>query len=1087
MSENGWQRVRSSRAVRVAKDGANRLSKVITSPVGLGSCLRFVGVLLVLVGLVLLVGGPVASAIAAAASVVYDVLADSGVTRLLALGVALGLTGAVLSTPGRPERGSARTLPGGGGVRWAAQFLILIGACIWCGSYAATGSTWRPAWLPEPLSRLPEVLDWLPRAFAWLPSALAWLPAALLGLAALYALHRLQLVRLARGPGPIVIPTVTDATGKTPGAPVVELTTVLRRHLAEVNLYPQSLIPGASTPQDFVAQVESAASGKNTVERVARLLRVAMPTHAYRIHCAVMQREGSRTPYGISVQVQLLPGWMSTPTIHWAATWGEALETGAYSIAETILPWTRQARRPPWAWWMGEEMPAGLMAHYERAQRKINSRQYDEALGELAEALRLDPVNLDLRMDVAGVQQKLALWMDALENYVYVEDLARQRLEDMFVFRWRRKTRAIRRSLTDTRILAHYRKTILLGWGDLLANQWLRGLEGVPDDSGVKGVRKRITESEGRVRDKHLVRARLELPLRKQLQTWSNGYPTTVRKDDTDADPQAVAWGRILRRCLWTPTKPAGSREARAEALCLWLFFQLLAVKGRDRRPWLPTTRRVLRPRSLRVTATSRGLIHEWTLYRLRVADGAVEEFLSGSHGSVPDEFSELLRELHRQAGKALPRATRHRSLAEAEQRLESKTRKRVPTVGGRGRRWFASTGSWLDHYNAACTYLAPRSEVQWPLPQPEPAAPGDTTPWPRTLARAIRELERAMSMLRPDELAAIAPWVCSEDPDLAPIRDEPAFARFAARQFPSIAGEVTRPPDAHLMELTLYTSRGLAQAAWSIADAWQGRIGAPPSGRALDTMRRQEATCWNAVADVTAGYTHWETRLRVTREMDQWALGAQVQPFEWRYPVFDAKCDKTLRDWEAAREAADLPSANNDPRGRVRCWVESSDERLRLIQAAVADQNCHVRLLIDQEKEALADATYRGAALTDDAWKTLASSHARMWTCLAEWLSEKCLLEHPRAADPSSSGTPDCTHGRRFIDAAEKALASCSELRLVADSHDSSAGQDPSPGWAENARVSVVVNGVYAPEGPPATAGPPTGWVPGQPGPHDG
>ncbi len=217
------------------------------------------------------------------------------------------------------------------------------------------------------------VVAWVQFSDGILTNPVGLLAVIATALASLYALHRLLLVRLARGPGPVAILEMTDATTGERDAPLAELTTLLRAHLASVDLYPQSLVPGASTSHDFVQQVQSAASAADPVERAVRFLLAPLPSHAYQVHCAALQREDEWAPYGVSVQVQLLPRWMSAPAIHWASSWDEAMRAGAYSIAETILPWTTQGKRQPWTMWMDDEMPVGLLAHYESGKHWCRS------------------------------------------------------------------------------------------------------------------------------------------------------------------------------------------------------------------------------------------------------------------------------------------------------------------------------------------------------------------------------------------------------------------------------------------------------------------------------------------------------------------------------------------------------------------------------------------------------------------------------------------------------------------------------------------------------------------------------------------
>lgn len=916
-------------------------------------------------------------------------------TLLLAAAVSL-VAGSSLAAQSRPDLRGQRPLPGGGFFRWNTQ--LALSTIAFAVGWVELGDN-----LTNPLNLVAVIV---------------------LALAIGYSLYRLLLVRLARGPGPVAILEVTDATYTTEAAPLTELTTVLRAHLASVDLYPQSLVPGASAPHDFVEQVQSASAGKNPVERAVRMLLAPLPTHAYRVQCAALRRAHPSESYGISVQVQLLPRWMSAPAIHWARSWDEALQAGAYSVAETILPWTKQGKRPPWTAWLDEEMPQGLLSHYERGKRLAQARRYDEALGEFIESLRLDPANLQFRMELAHVYQKLALYMDALEMYVHVDELARRRLDDLHWSDWRRKPRALRASLKETQVAAQYRRTIALAWGDLLAQQWVRGR---PE-----------TEKEGRDRDKHWARARLERPLLTSL------HHAMSNTSDEQQPGYSREWEETLSLLIRNPRDLECEPQDPLPEICLRLLFQLLALhSARDHEPF-SRLRRVVSPHALWITETSWELIEEWTLYRLsdaywsilyllRSGDVPTSHTLSsvekGLRTSAELVVSELGTHPERIAGEGGGLGEDVSSVVEhqrrgAAARLQKRTQELVGTRTEEGAEQIAPKasggGSWLDHYNAACTYMAPVTKPDWP--QALPQVPGDAKLRPSHVEYAVEELRAAMSKRRPIELVGLAPWVCSEDPDLTAIRADPAFARFAARQFPGRVGEVRRPRDAHLMELALYTTRGGRRAARLIAKAWWQRMqSAPPDASELETLWRQERRAWQSVGAVAERYKHWPTRLHLTQEMDEWARRWEQPAPEWTYPLFDAAAKTTLDDWSkslACEELKKEPRPMSADKTPVRMWVDCSDERLRRVRSAVGRGSALESLLEDEEKRVSADPV-RGLTLPVAVWKELASSHAQLWQCLDDWLSDDCLAE---PCFGTSTGAKQCSHDSAFHSAVQAA-----------------------------------------------------------------
>ncbi len=604
-------------------------------------------------------------------------------------------------------------------------------------------------------------------------------------------------------------------------------------------------------------------------------------------------------------------------------------------------------------------------------------------------------------MELGHLFQKLALWMDALEMYVHVDELAERRLDDLHLADQRRKTRALRTSLKELRIAAQYRRTIALGWGDLLARQWMRG---EPE-----------TKKDCRARDKHLARARLEQPLLDLFDDAGDAAGLTPADRDE--------WRDQLAHLLRQPcSEPWASSPTMAEG-CLRLLFQTLALQSARRHAKAMRLRRMLDPHTLWITETTWALFREWTHYRLHEAYWSLTYLRHRAQPPFPAVTS-AERRLCGVAG-ALTRKWRkapHQSKelpgddwdgfvsterAAAAAYLRERTRRFVnaqrPSRDGATPN--PSGGpAWLDHYNAACVYLTPATI---PVRAPDtPPTPGQETLNDTDAEYVVEELRAAIRKLDPGELFGIAPWVCSEDPDLKPLREHPAFARFAARQFPGRMAEVERPPDAHLMELALYTTRGGRHAARQLAEEWRRRgESPPPRGRALETLWREERLAWESVTAVAEHYKHWRTRLRLAQQMNEWARRRRRSPQQWRYPLFDGDAKDLLDQWLACRNGQDGDSDLD--LSEVRRWVACSDARLRCVHSEVASRKPLGRLLEAECK--LADD---GRSLTALQWRRLATAHADLWQCLAAWLSDDCLTEPSHESSPT---TRQCTHHQRF------------------------------------------------------------------------
>jgi tetratricopeptide (TPR) repeat protein len=151
---------------------------------------------------------------------------------------------------------------------------------------------------------------------------------------------------------------------------------------------------------------------------VLGFVRAASPNHAYEVRGALIRRDGSPS-YGIALQVVRLPGQAGAPIIVWAHTTEEALSMAAHQAIALILPRTRLCRAP-WTSWRRRVMPADLLHAYESARELELARRYDEAMGCYHRALEEDPSNLGLRLQIARLEEKLGLVLDALASY---EDL----------------------------------------------------------------------------------------------------------------------------------------------------------------------------------------------------------------------------------------------------------------------------------------------------------------------------------------------------------------------------------------------------------------------------------------------------------------------------------------------------------------------------------------------------------------------------------------------------------------------------------------------------------------------------------------
>jgi hypothetical protein len=172
----------------------------------------------------------------------------------------------------------------------------------------------------------------------------------------------------------------------------------------------------------------------------------------------------------VTIQVVALPSTVSPPKVCWGSSYGEAVDHAANYAAAFILPRTRWVKRPPWADWKGVAMPPQLVDAYERGSVYTAQCRYDEALRQFYEALALDPKNLDIRLRIGFVQEKMGIPLDALATYQATRDLAK-----------------LRGGSDHTANMAHYRLAVILGSGVELAHEWCRD-----DGDGTARARERV-------------------------------------------------------------------------------------------------------------------------------------------------------------------------------------------------------------------------------------------------------------------------------------------------------------------------------------------------------------------------------------------------------------------------------------------------------------------------------------------------------------------------------------------------------------------------------------------------------------------
>jgi tetratricopeptide (TPR) repeat protein len=278
-----------------------------------------------------------------------------------------------------------------------------------------------------------------------------------------WCVRRLRFEFLAWWPGRIVVQNFA-ANGAMSAPEVERLTAHFRDRLGMSHLQSPAAVPAPAEQGDFLdVLARNGVDSGNLLGSLLSLLRAAFPAYAYEVSGALTTDGGPR-PYGVTVHVVRSPGKGTGGHTVWDTSWEGAVRQAADHATAAILPRTRVCRSP-WAAWRRYYMPPELLEHYEHAAECEQARRYDEALDSYHKALDSDPMNHGLRLQIGFLQEKLGLYLDALDTYRGILEVAGSPVA-RGTFR-----RIARRDLDQTVLVARYRFAVLLG-GPGLPRQW---------------------------------------------------------------------------------------------------------------------------------------------------------------------------------------------------------------------------------------------------------------------------------------------------------------------------------------------------------------------------------------------------------------------------------------------------------------------------------------------------------------------------------------------------------------------------------------------------------------------------------------
>ena len=273
-----------------------------------------------------------------------------------------------------------------------------------------------------------------------------------------YACRRLRLESLAWLPGRIQVADFT--TTNVSAASAAQLTDAFRSRLAGMRLASSAPSPAAQPEADFLDVLNSAgASPGNVLGTLLGLLRAAVPSFAYEIRGVVVADDATPRQYTVSLQIKRLPN-EACPQVEVTETdLDRAILRAADHATAAILPRTRLCRGP-WAAWRRYTLPGALFNAYEEACEHDAARRYDQAMQLYYRALREDPMNLMLRLQLGQLQEKLRQFLPALVTYTGMEYIASSPSGAPAPGLY---TRRAERERTRALLLARYRRAVLLG------------------------------------------------------------------------------------------------------------------------------------------------------------------------------------------------------------------------------------------------------------------------------------------------------------------------------------------------------------------------------------------------------------------------------------------------------------------------------------------------------------------------------------------------------------------------------------------------------------------------------------------------
>jgi hypothetical protein len=660
-----------------------------------------------------------------------------------------------------------------------------------------------------------------------------------------WCVRRIRLEFLSWWPGRIVVHTFEADDEKVPAPERERLTAGFRDRLGMSHLQSPAPTPAPAEQGAFLDVLAGAQfDPQNPLTSVVSLLRAASPSHAYEVRGALVTGDGPRDK-GVTVHVVRHPGKGAGGHTVWDTTWDGAMRQAADHAAASILPRTRVCRSP-WAGWRRYYLPTSLFEAYERAAELEHDRRYDEALHLYLKAVGEDPKNLALRLQLGFLQEKLALYLDALDTYQSILQIGcAETLDDEHADasgEVRKPARlAARRERKRAERVTRYRRAVLLGGGEL-ARQW-----------GKWGPRTKTRRDKERDR----LRERLEPGLEKLFEAALCSRAVREKAfpiyDDADRiPPPRAACASALRK-----PKAAGAQRTTDELEQLLLLASLHELdRLQSDLPRYP----------IRRTSLTRATVQVSSL----VVEARLRWVVNGSRCQTDREWKHYIK-------------TAQRKLDRIE--------------GGR------EFDRWQEHYNAACIYALPLLATD---NLPEAAAERLTILAVRRLESAVEKADSAYLASRRDWLVSEDPDLRGLRNETRFKRFEAAYlpspARAPRRPVSVHKWEVSR--------YTLALLRATAQRWEDVWEMRRTKLNGNSDVRTMLRWFRDEGRAWRLMREVAINHRDWESRHKLLDQMRQWTAEYSFEPMRVAFSRFSADDEAQLRGKERGGRGRDVERA---------------------------------------------------------------------------------------------------------------------------------------------------------------------------------